>query len=119
MVDMNPMVKGAVAVGLVAIICLVVQSQMAAAESAQWDHLAEARAAGFTVEALEDARAQAEGTDVEPWCSFYLAMELYKDGEDLDRARQIAAESVEKFKNHATTPMLAALLEALKTYSPS
>ncbi len=116
---MNPMVKGILAVGVVAIVFLVIQAQMSAAETAQWDHLANARAAGFTVEALEDARAEVEGSDVEPWCSFYLAMELYKAGENLDRARQVASASVEKHKNHATTPMLAALLEALKTYSPS
>jgi len=116
---MNPMVKGILAVGLTAIVVLVIQAQMRAAESAQWDHLAKARAAGFTVEALEDARAEVEGSDVEPWCSFYLAMELYKDGENLDRARQVASASVEKYKDHATTPLLATLLEALKTFAPS
>lgn len=113
------MLKLVLGISLAAIIALVIQSQMAELEAAEWTLLANARAAGFTVESLEDARAELEGTDVEPWCSFYLAMELYSDGEDLDRARQVASSAIEKHTNHATTPMLASLLEALKTYSTS
>lgn len=119
MSDMNPMVKGGLILGLAAIIAVVVKTQMSESQAAQWTHLANARATGFTIEALEDARAEVEGSDVEPWCSFYLAMELYTTGGDLDRARQVASASVQKFQNHATTPILAELLEALQSYSDS
>jgi len=117
MKDMHPWAKVGLGLCLAAILWVVVRSQIAASESADWTQISDARAAGFTIEALENARAEVEGTDVEPWCSFYLAMELYAQGEDLDRAQQVATASVSKFADHATAPILAELLAALQSYS--
>jgi hypothetical protein len=119
MQNVHPLMKVGLGLALAAILGVVIRSQITALASADWAHLSAARAAGLTIEALEDARVEVAGTDVEPWCSFYLAMEYYNQGDDFDRAEQIASESVEQFENHVTTPILAELLVALQSYSGS
>lgn len=110
------MTRALLALAVAGILIVVVRHQLQAGENAAWANLAKARSAGFTVDALENARDQVRGSDAEPWCAFYLATELYSSDTDLDRAEQVAQETLERFGDHATAPMFQDLLDALASY---
>lgn len=112
----NMAAKALIALAVVGILFVVVREQMESSRNDAWAALAKARADGFSIEALESARDEVRGTEVEPWCGFYLASELYSAGEDLARARQVAQETLDQHGDHATAPMLQDLLAALTSY---
>jgi len=110
------MTRALLAFAVIGVLFVVIQHQMQASENAAWASLATARASGFTIDALEDARDEVRGSGAEPWCSYYLATELYSSGDDLDRAEQVARETLDQYGDHATAPMFQDLLDALASY---
>lgn len=115
---MSIWIKAAIAVAAVAIIVVVFTAQRAASREAAWSQLAAARAGNFSVEALEDAREAAKGTDAEPWIVYRLTYSLYLEGTpaDLERARQVASAAVQDYPDHALTPMLQDMLEKIGSF---
>jgi predicted amidohydrolase len=116
----NPWIKVLLLATGVAVVVIIITATQRAADDAAWTHLARARALGNTVEALEAARTDAQGTVAEPWISYYLAMALYEAGgpEDLLEARQVASESRSKHPEHSTAAFLERLVAALDSYAP-
>jgi len=117
---MHPLVKSSLAVVAVATVVIIWMAYSAAAREQAWAQLAEARAAGMTVEALEAARADASGTEAEPWIAYHLAMQLWREGgsEQLAQARKVASSTVASYPDHATAPFLEKLVATVDTYSP-
>lgn len=115
---MHPLVKSSLAIVVVSTVVIIYMAYSGAAREEAWAHLAEARSQGMTVEALETARADAAGTDAEPWIAYHLAMQLWEEGDDgkLSKAREVASQSVADFPDHPTTPYLVDLVAALDTY---
>lgn len=106
-----------IAVALLAVVAVIITTQMNQADEAGWAELAAARQEG-SVEALETARETARGTSAEAWINFHLAMALYSSGtsSDLQRAIQVANESISDYPDHAATGFLRDQLPALESY---
>jgi len=113
----TPWVRVAAAVLVLSAIFLFFDERSSNVENEAWAAVSSAREPEFTADSLEDVRQQVEGTSAEPWASFYLAMLLYEENTDLDRARQIASASVASHPDHATAEMMSQLIDALDTYS--
>ena len=115
---MHPMLKVLVAVTVVAIAVVVIQSQRTVAEQQAWGRFAEAREQGLSVESLETARDQVRGTSAEPWVDYQLALKLYDTGgtENFERARQVAQEAIDRHSGHATSELLRKLIVALESF---
>jgi hypothetical protein len=116
------MLKVVIAVTVLAIVVVVIQSRRGEAEQQAWGHFATARAAsdnGPTVESLETARDQVRGSSAEPWVDYQLALKLYDAGgmDNFERARQVAQEALDRNPDHATADLLRNLVEALDTYT--
>jgi hypothetical protein len=116
---MHPMLKVVIAVTVVAIAVVVIQSRKGVAEQQAWGHYAEARAAGLTLESLETARDQVRGSTAEPWVDYQLALKYYDAGgaENFERARQVAQEAIDRHPKHATAETLRGLVTALESYA--
>ena len=112
----SPLARMGLAVAVTAILVVVVRDRLEASDLAGWDRLAEARSGGFTVEKLEKAWIEADGTSAEPWAAYQLAMLLYDEGTDMDRAKQVADAALRAFPDHPIAPMLDSLLQALDSY---
>jgi hypothetical protein len=115
----HPLARIGAAVVVLAIVAVVVQHQMQTSTSTSWQTLASAEAGGSTVEALEDARAQAHDSPAGPWIDYQLAVKLFDRGEegDFDRARQVAQEALARIPaDHATRPWLEDLIAAIGSY---
>jgi len=115
----GPWIKIGIAVAVLAVVGVIVVSQRQQADEAGWAELAAARQEG-SVEALEDARETARGTSAEPWINFHLTMALYEAGgsSDLQRAIQVAEESISDHPDHVATGFLRNQLPALESYRP-
>lgn len=113
----TPWARLCLAIAVSAIVVVVVKDRLRAGEESAWERFAEARISGFTADNLENARREVEGTSAEPWVAYQLAMLLYGDGADMDRARQVATAALESQPGHATAPMLSRLILAIDSYS--
>jgi hypothetical protein len=113
----TPWARLGLVISVTAILVIVVRDRLEASETTAWDQLAAARMDGFTAEELEGVWREVGGSSAEPWAAFHLAMTLYDEGTDLDRARQVADSTMKSFPDHATAPMLGRLIEALDSYS--
>ena len=100
---------------IVAVVLVIVQEQRSASQAAGWDALATAERAGSTVEAFETASQAARGTDAEPWVDFLLARRLYDAGtkEQLERARQVAQQALDRDPDGAAASYLSRLIAAV------
>ncbi len=109
------------AVSVAAVIVVVVRYQLAASTGAGWDELFAATSSGATVESLEAARVKAESTEAMPWLDYQLAVMLFDKGDagSLERARQLAEQSVARNPSHATTPWMRKLLQAVDSFPPA
>lgn len=117
---MHPMLKVLLAMTVLAVVIVVIQSQGQDAETDAWGHLAAARAQGLTVEALETARDQVRGSSAEPWLDCQLAVKLYEAGgaESFERARQVAQEAIDRHPEHVTSERLRNLIAAIASFEP-
>lgn len=116
MKDMNPWVKVLCGAALVAIVIVVWVERSAAADRQLWSDLHVARTA--SVEELEDLRVTARGSDVEPWISLELALQLFENGdlESIARAGQVAAEALESHPDHPCATDLEEIRTAAESY---
>jgi len=114
----SPLARIGLAIAVTAILVVIVRDRLDARDLSGWETLAAARVDGLTAEELEQVWIEVDGTSAEPWAGYYLAMQLYTDGTDLDRAHQVADSTIRAFPGHAVAPMLDDLLAALDSYSP-
>ena len=115
---MHPMLKVLLAVTVLAIAVVVIQSQRRNAEQDAWGYYAAARAQGLSVEALDAARDQVRGTSAGPWVDYRLALKLYDAGgaENFERALQVARDAIDRHPDHVTSELLRDLVEALTSF---
>lgn len=105
------------AVGLLAVVALVIRQQQEAADAAGWEALGRAERAGDTVEALREAAQAAKDTSAEPWTAVRLAQALYEEGSatSLDQARTVAQQALERHADHPAAAHLSKLVAAIET----
>jgi hypothetical protein len=116
---MHPVLKGLIAAAAIAILVVVFRAQSASTEYAGWENYGSAEVSGFSVEALESAKEQARETPAEPWIAFQLAFRLYETGgkSNLDRARQVASDSISRYPDHPANPWLQQLVHAAESFA--
>lgn len=100
---------------VVAILVLVFREQRQAADAAGWEAYGQAERAGDTIEALRDAAQSAKDTSAEPWLAVRLSLALYEEGgeSNLDQARSIAQQALERHADHAAAAHLSKLVAAI------
>ncbi len=104
-----------IAIAVVAILVLVIQQQRKSADEAGWTALAVAAGKGGNVEALREAAADSKDTSAEPWVAVQLATALYDEGgpANVEQARVVARQALERFPDHPASSLLSSLLAAL------
>ena len=109
-------IAGILAVAAIGVV--VVMSMAERKEEAAWAIWADDLVTADEIESLENARDRAESTSAEPWISYRLAIRLQDEGGDanFDRARQIAAQYLERFPDHVVAPLFEDLIRVLDTY---
>jgi hypothetical protein len=110
-----------IAVGLIAVVVLVIRQQRHAADAAGWDAVGQAERAGGTVESLREASQSAKGTSAEPWAAVRLALALYDEGgaSNRDQARSIAQQALDRFADHPAAAHLSKLVAAVDSLRPA
>lgn len=100
---------------VVAVLVLVFREQQQAADAAGWEAYGQAERAGDTIESLRDAAQTAKDTSAEPWLAMRLSLALYEEGgaSNLDQARTIAQQALERHADHAVAAHLSKLVAAI------
>ncbi len=116
---MPPWVKGLLVVTLIAIgVVLWVESSEAATKE-RWSAFHRAAQSETSLEDLEDFRTESAGSELEPYVSLELALQLFERG-DLDqvqRAAQVASEALAAHPGHEVAEQLEEIRDAASTYA--
>lgn len=104
-----------IALAVVAVAGLVIHQQRTSADDAGWTALAVAAGKGGDIDALREAAVDAQGTTAEPWVAVQLSTALYDAGgpANVDQARVVARQALERFPEHPAASLLSRLLAAL------
>jgi predicted Zn-dependent protease len=104
-----------IGLAIVAVVGLVIHQQRKSSDDAGWTALAVAAGKGGDIEALREAALDAKDTSAEPWVAVQLSTALYDAGgaANVDQARVVARQALERFPGHPAASLLSSLLAAL------